>query len=184
MSAPETRVVYRHTVEALLNQVLKRRGVLSTELLTKLRALGVDPGKPRDVDIDTWWKVLELGAEVLAPGQSRDDAFREVGREMLRGFEASVVGKTSFLVLRLLGTKRGIMKVADSFRTADNVTAVEVQDTGPKSANVRIIVPGGVDVPAYTQGIFLEGLLLLGAKEPRVDFKPDERGGSFDVSWT
>ena len=181
MSPSSPGVVYRHTVESFLGQVLKRRGVLSTELLAKLRALGVDPVKPGDVDVETWWKVLELSAGVLAPGQSTDDAFREVGREVLRGFESSVVGKTSFLVLRVLGTKRGLMKVADSFRSADNVTTVEVADTGPKNANVRIIVPGGLRYPSYTQGIFLEGLTLLGAKQPRVALKPD---GSFDVSWS
>ncbi|MEW6430953.1 MAG: DUF2378 family protein [Myxococcota bacterium] len=138
----------------------------------------------RAIDVDTGWRLLELAAEMLAPEQTTEDAFREMGREVLRGFESSVVRKTSFLVLRLLGTRRGIMKVADSFRSADNVTTVEVAETGPKSASARVLVPGGLRHPSSAEGIFLEGLAPLGAKEPRLNFRPDERDGTFDVGWT
>lgn len=184
-SAPaKSGVIYRHTAQAFFEQVLARRGLLSKALVDRLRALGVDPAKPRDVELTTWWKVVRLGAEALSPQKPLEEAFRDLGREVLRGYESSLVGKTSFLVLRMMGPRRAVTRLAESFRQSDDFTQVEVRELGPQKTLVRFTVPGGLPYPWYTEGVLLEGLALLGAKSPAVEVQA-ATGDSTDfiVSW-
>lgn len=169
-------VIYRHTADAFFKQVLARKGLLTPEFLATLAALGIDPKKPRDVDVATWWKVIEAAARVIAPGQPLDEALREVGREVLRGFEASLVGRTAMMVLRMLGHRRAVTKLAESFKSADNVTTVEVLETTPTRARVRYTVVGGLRFPTYSEGVLVEGLERLGAKSPRVEHAVEPGG--------
>lgn len=179
-----TPVIYRHTVEGFFKQVLVRRGLLTPTFAAKLASFGVDPNKPRDLDLPTWWKVIAATAELLAPGASVEDAHREAGRELVRGFEQSLVGKTSFLVLRMLGHRRAVTKLAESFKSADNASTVDVLEATPTSARVRIAVEGGHPQPTYTEGILLEGLQMLGAKDVAVKHQRDAaRAVLFDVTW-
>ncbi len=179
-----TRIIYRHTVEAFLTRVFARRNLLRGAVLEKLTALGIDPKRPRDVSPEAWWPVVRLAADTIAPGKSEAEAFREVGQEMLRGFEASVIGKSLFLVMRVLGTKRAMLKMADHYRTADNITRVEAKDLGPTEVELRFDVDGGTPFPTYTQGILLEGIRLVGGKAPRVDVRAEGDGALiYRASW-
>lgn len=180
-----TPVIYRHTADAFFKQVLARRGLLTPDFLAKLSALGIDPNKPRDVEMATWWKVMAATAELLAPGASVEDAHREAGREVVRGFEQSLVGKTSFMVLRMLGHRRAFTKLAESFNGADTATKVEVLEATPTGARVRFTIAGGHPQPAYTEGILLEGLEMIGAKGTTVRHQREAAGSVlFELSWT
>lgn len=170
-------VIYRHTAEAFFKQVLARKGLLTPEFLATLAALGIDPKKPRDVDIATWWRVIEAAARVIAPGRPLDEALREVGREVLRGYDASFVGKTAMMVLRMLGHRRAVTKLAESFKSADNATSVEVLESLPTRSRVRFTVAGGLRFPTYSEGVLLEGMERLGAKSLRVEHAVEPTGG-------
>jgi uncharacterized protein (TIGR02265 family) len=168
-------VVYAHTVKALISRVFERRGLLNPITRAELLGLGVDLARPRDLPIALWWKVVGLAARELAPGADGETAYFKVGCEMIRGFEASVLGKTVFLVFRTLGIRRAMMQLADSYRTADTVTHVASRAIGTHQVEVTFRVDGGVPHPAYTRGILLTGLELVGAREPTVSYtvQPD-----------
>lgn len=180
----EPKVVYSHTVEAFLSRIFGRRNLLNGKVLAQLTAQGIDVKKPRDVPLEHWWPVVRLAANTIAAGLPEAEAFREVGQEMLRGFEATVVGKSLFLVLRMMGTRRAMLKMADSYRTADNVTKVAVKELAPNRMELRFDVDGGMPYPTYTQGILLEGIRLVGGKTPAVDFTVEPAGVVvYQASW-
>lgn len=174
--APAPKVVYSHTVVAFLSRIFARRGLLQGPTLQKLAALGIDVKHPRDLPLDTWWKMVRLAADSIAAGSPEAEAFHEVGREMLRGFEATVVGKSLFLVMRVLGTRRAMLKMAEHYRTADSVTEVVTKELSPTSVELRFTVDGGIPFPSYTQGILLEGMRLVGGKLPTVTFEVEPSG--------
>jgi uncharacterized protein (TIGR02265 family) len=178
-------VVYSHTVQAVLSRVFARRSLLTGPVVARLAALGVDVKHPRDVPVEAWRPVVRLAAETIAPGQPDEDAFREVGREMMRGFEATALGKAVFLVMRLFGNRRGMLRLAEQYRTADNATRVETRELNPTTIELRFTVEGGIPHPTYNQGILMEALHLLNAKSPRVTWQAEPSGTVvFVVSWS
>jgi uncharacterized protein (TIGR02265 family) len=169
--AEESRVVYSHTVEALISRLFERHGLLEGRVLERLRELGVDPQRPRDTPVHVWRQVVRLAAEVVAPGQPEEDALREVGREMIRGFEASLVGRSLFIVVRLMGVRRTLERVAQNYRTADNATQVTTRTISANEMELCFTVEDGIPFPSYTEGILIEGARLGGAKsELKVEY--------------
>ncbi|MFZ5438969.1 MAG: DUF2378 family protein [Myxococcota bacterium] len=183
--AAEPRVVFRHTVEAFLSRVFIRRGLLQGAVKAQLLALGVDPAHPRDTPVPRWRQVVKLAADTIAPGQPEADAMREVGREMIRGFEASLVGRSLFIVQRIIGMKRMLETLAHNYRNADNATEVVVRELGPRDMELRFKVAEGIPWPTYTEGIILEAARAIGIRdEVRVGFRVESPSEvTYRVTW-
>jgi uncharacterized protein (TIGR02265 family) len=176
------RVVFAHTVKALLSRVFERQSLLTPQVREELAALGVNPAKPRDLAQEQWWKLIDLAARVLAPGAPPEEAYFMVGREMLHGFEATVIGRSLFLVLRMLGTRRAMLRVADHYRTADTVAKLTARGLGPTSVEVTVenTSPHAAD---YRRGVFLTALELVGARHPMVSFVFQNGTTVYTTSW-
>ncbi|MFO0600886.1 MAG: DUF2378 family protein [Myxococcaceae bacterium] len=155
-------VVYRHTVEAFVNRVFVRRGLLTPEVVSKLRTLGLDPTRPRDMPVDPWRAVLKEASSLVLPGASEADAMRELGREMVRGFEASLVGRTLFIGLKLLGVKQTLRTIARNYRSADNATEVTTRELGERQFELTFTIRAGIPFPTYTEGVLEEGTKVIG----------------------
>lgn len=151
----QERVVFSHTVAAMLERVFVRRGVLE-QATPRLKQLGIDPQQPHDVPVPVWREVLRLAAELTAPGAPEDVAMRELGRELVRGFQASLVGRMVFMVLRMSGLERAIKSIASNYRNADNATEVIVRRLGPRHFELHFNVVEGIPFPTYTEGVLQE----------------------------
>jgi uncharacterized protein (TIGR02265 family) len=175
-------VIYRHTVEAFIERVLLRRGLLSLEFDRELKALGVDASRPAELKLETWLALLKASARRLGPDRSEDDALEDVGREMLRGYIDGLVGRALFTVLRLIGPRRALLRMAENFHTADSITSVTARELGPSSIELEFKPVFGI--PTYTRGVLLEALVLLRAKDAKVEFKDLPTDATlFTVSW-
>lgn len=164
----EKRIVFSHTVRALIENVLQPRDLLSPELRGELRALGIDVERPTDIPSETWWKVLGLVSTRLAPGSDHPSAMEAVGRALVRGYAQTFLGKSAFMVLRLLGPRRGLARLTEQFQATNTGLTVISRELGPKELELSFRMQGAVPEPTYTRGILDEGLMLVGAKNQRV----------------
>jgi uncharacterized protein (TIGR02265 family) len=175
-------VIYRHTVEAFIQRVLLRRGLLSLEFDRELKAIGVDASRPTELGAEVWIKLLHATARRLSPGKSEADALEDLGREQLRGYVESLVGKALLTVLRLSGPRRALLRTMESYRTADNATRVTSVERGPTQIDLEFSSDFGV--PTYVKGLLSETMILLRAKAPTVTFEKTAAGATvFSVSW-
>ena len=97
MPSPEQGVVYRHTVESLVVQVVLARGAMRAD---ELQALGVYP--PRDVPIALWASAVPKMAAALNPELPPDEQLKQSGHEIVRMFKKGVVGVGLLMVLRMV----------------------------------------------------------------------------------
>lgn len=165
-------VVYSHTVKGFLRHALERRGLLTTKVVAELAALGLDVKQPSDMPIGTWWKVLDVGVRLIASERPDDDGWELLGGEVVRGFADTLVGKSAFLVLRLLGPRRALRQLTQQYRTADSVTTVDSRELQPTCVELAYTVIGGIPHPSYVKGILKVGMELVGARQPEVTWTP------------
>lgn len=170
-------VIYRHTVEAFLERVVLRRQLLTSAVL---RARGLWPA--RDLPLAQWVALLEEVAGLLAPAAPRDEALEQVGRELIRGYAETLVGRSVQLVARLLGPQRALLRLSDSFGTADSTSQVSARAEGPRQ--VRIEFGDDAGTPTYLEGIFRQLLEALGVGTVRIARQREASGHTvFLVSW-
>ena len=177
------RVVFRHTVESFIRDVLQRRALLAPDFVSTLAAQGIDVNKPRDLPRERWWSLLELTAERIAPGKPRGQNMELIGREMVRAFADGLVGRGLFMVLRIMGPRRAVLRMAENFRTADNFSSVSVREIGPRHLEVAYTPVAGM--PELVLGILSESMTLIGVKNPRVVFEltPSSDGAIYSLRW-
>lgn len=171
-------VIFRHTVEALVVGVAEKKRALARAELVKL---GVHP--PRDVSMDVWVPAVHAIAGALFPQLSPEQQLEALGREVVRSFTQGVVGRGLLLVLRLVGRRRALLRMAENFRTADsvmNVTSVEKSPTW-----IQVHFDAGRGLETHMLGIMREGVALISAQgECSVTGQPDGSGGfTIDVKW-
>jgi len=168
-------VIFRHTVEAFFSEVVDRLHLFTHD---ELRAQDLWP--PRDVDIFAWVTLLRTTAARLRPDAPVDDALEEVGREMVRGFAESLTGRSLFGLLRMLGPRRAMLRLAENYRTADSVTEVVTTQVSPTHMRLAYSDTGGV--PTYMKGVLAESLERIGV-DARIAFIEAAEGATFDVRW-
>lgn len=174
-------VIYRHAVESFVNGVILRHGLLSLEFEKELRALGLDVSHPREVDLETWTKLMRAVSARLSPGKSEAEALERVGREQLRGFFDSLVGKGLYLLLRLMGPHRTVRRMAENYRSADSITEVTTHQLGPCRYELIFNTTGGM--PDYVRGLLHEAMLMLNVKDPQLTFEVRADGTAFTLWW-
>jgi uncharacterized protein (TIGR02265 family) len=168
-------VIFRHTVEAFFAEVVDRLHLFTHD---ELRAQGLWP--PRDVDIFAWVALLRTTASRLRPDAPAEEALEEVGREMVRGYVASLTGRSLFALLRMLGPRRAMLRLAENYRTADSVTEVVTTQVSPTHLRLAYGDTGGV--PTYVKGVLAESLERIGVTA-RIAFIEAPEGVTFDVRW-
>ena len=175
-------VIFKHTVEAYIARVLLRRGLLSLEFDRELKTLGVDASRPKEVSLAVWLSMLRASAKRLSPGKAESDALEDLGREMLRGYCDGFVGKALFVVLRVMGPRRAMLRMMDNYRTADSVTTVKATELSASSIGLEFSSAFGI--PSYVRGLLSETLVLLRVREPKVESLDLASGATmFTVSW-
>ncbi|MDX2012649.1 MAG: DUF2378 family protein [Myxococcaceae bacterium] len=176
------KMVYRTTVEALLQRTLKARGALSPQVLEQLARLGVDPAAPKDVPKATWQALLGVSAEVLSPGLPRDAQLHALGRQLLRAWNETLPGKVLFTTLRVIGVRRGLHRMSTNFRSSNSYTTSTAKDLGPNDVEVWISDVNGA--PTYIQGLMQAAVELAGGKAVTADITAtDGDSATYRIRW-
>jgi uncharacterized protein (TIGR02265 family) len=178
----EAGVIYAHTVEAFVQRVLLRRGLLSLDLDKALKTRGFDASRPSELKLAIWLEVLRIVAKHGQPNASEADALEWVGYEMVRGYCDGLVGKSLFMLLRMLGAKRAMLRIAANYGTADSVTRVTAVARGDSAVDLEFNSDFGV--PFFIKGVLLESLVQINAANPAVSFSTLPSGSvMFSTSW-
>lgn len=184
-SVSRTSVVFSHTVKSFVEHVLVRRGLITPTLRAQLEALGVSVDQPTDVPIESWWKALGVVLPLVAPPSLEPEAAWEfMGSEVVRGFATTLTGKTSFLVLKLLGPRRALQQLSAQFRTADSATEVVSRERSANDVELDYRVAGGLPQPSYVKGLLKTGMELVGAHDVVITWsRVDETASRIIVRW-
>ena len=83
---------------------------------------------------------------------------------------------------RLLGPRGAMLRMAESYRTADNTTEILVENHGP--TEVQLLFNSTFGMPSYVRGWLSEYLVALRAKESSVEFAAEPGGTRFVVRWS
>ncbi len=180
MTEPKAGVFYRHAVEAVFDRVVRVRHLDSTELRAAISAIGLDFDKPRDIDLETWLKVLKVVARALTPAGTETEALTQLGIAALEGYADTLVGRGALLVSKLTGPKRSLIASAEAWGTANNIYVVTTEDKGPKSVEIHLNVAG--ELTPYNRGILLGVVGKLGIKAT-VDTRERSNGVTYVVNW-
>lgn len=111
-------------------------------------------------ELEIWSRVVEYLAHEVYPLQAAPSAEYQLGRDFIDHYVETFVGRALFALLRLLGTKRIVQRLARSFRTGTNYTEIEIRDeteTGCRLA-FNVVEPRA----KFTQGVLARGLEVAG----------------------
>jgi uncharacterized protein (TIGR02265 family) len=149
-----------------------------------LRDCGFDPQHPRALyPIEVWNESLEVAWRHCYPGMEREAAYREMGRQLCRGFLQTWMGKVVDMGLPMLGAERLLARVPSLFAMDTYRYDVKVLPIGWHQ--VRVCFRNDPDAkPDLVAGLLEEGLRRTGA-QPTVTVTL-RRGPDFDldVTWT
>lgn len=176
-------VVFRHAVESFLQHVVTRNRLLTPEFRAELAGIGFDVDKPRDTEAMVWVSMLRLTATRLAPDVPEGEALERVGHEMLRGLFETLIGRGMLMVMKLMGPKKALLRVAESYKMSDTITKVDTQELGPTHVKLSFNSVGGV--PTYVRGLLQEAMTTLNVKNGAITYLERADGGAdFDVKWS
>lgn len=179
MSAPNELLIFQQTVEGLFRALGPE---LSREVAPRLKQAGIDPANLLPAyPLPTWVAAVEIAAEAVSPGTSREEAVYQLGRRYLDGYAGTLIGRALLSMLKILGPARTLQRMTKNFRTANNYTETRLTEVGPQHYELWCSHVVHAD---YYRGLIEGALERTGATHPsaRVAGRPDG-GALFQVRW-
>jgi uncharacterized protein (TIGR02265 family) len=177
----DPRLIYTPTFEGLF--LIAARGRLSAGAIDQLRAAGLDLGKPLlpGYPARTFTDSVHIAAADLFPGVPRDEAVRRVGEMSLDGYASTLVGRGLFGLLRVLGVRRSILRLARNMGGGTNFLQASAEALGPTDFRAEISDVTGL--PTFYQGVLGRAAALLG-QAVQVDIeRGDPPGCIYRLHW-
>jgi uncharacterized protein (TIGR02265 family) len=168
------------TVQSTLFESLVRFTKPDAKLRADFLAAGYDVDKPRA----TYPAAVYLGCQEavlrhLYPGKERKAAQRELGRELVRMYFETLVGRVVGMALKVAGPERAMKRVALSFSSVLSPVDIQGQPLAPADWRVQF---RGYPFPADAAAGTCEGALRqAGATQPRVEIERYEGTDGFDL---
>lgn len=179
----ETRVVFGSGFESLFSPDFRAR--VTPALESELRGAGVRLDKPFHpaYPIETWATTLELMARHLYADLEQPEAYRQLGRATIDGFEHTFLGKAAFPMMRLIGVARSVERAARSYASTNNYTKVQLTRLSATSYDFHLNEKH--TLPQYDMGVVERMLELLKAKNASVTLQSrDAEGFVMRLAWS
>ena len=174
--------MFSHAVEALFERAF--RGEVTERCKARLRRAGVDLDRPLlpAYPIAVWLAALEITVAELLPDLPRQEAYREMGARLLRGYVHTLVGRANFSLLRLLGPVRALERLTAHLRANNNFQETRLTQLG--ATEWELWINTAVSEPAYYEGLLQAALQEVGAQNPRVGAGVrSDQGCTYRVTW-
>jgi uncharacterized protein (TIGR02265 family) len=157
MAPPTERLVF----STIIDSYLKGLGPLFTpQAHQELKAAGLDIDKPPPaIPAAEWLKYQDIFARHAWPHEQHTEQLRLLGRQMLVGWQNTVLGSATAGVFRVLGPHRTLPRLNRAIRTTNNFHESTTEQLGETEALVHVNDVQGR--PSYWQGIFQGGLEVL-----------------------
>lgn len=176
---PSEQLAFTTMVEALIRAMGDK---LDERAHKRFEALGLPlKGKlkstyPRDV----FTRAGLLAGEVAFPSLPPEQQRLELGKRFVSGYSETLVGKALLGLMRVLGPKKSLARLEQSFHTGNNYSRARLFET-PEGTVLEI---GDAPYPEWYQGMVIAALQLTGAKEVRVEpLKRDGLSMTYRISY-
>lgn len=173
------RLVFRNSVEGMLRALGPQ---LSPEVKSEVLSLGVNPDELEPIyDVQTYLLLVDFIGGRRFPSLSGDERDRELGREFIRGFSKTLVGRATFVSSRTLGPMCGTLNLARTLRMVNNYATAEAIPLTESSVQVRC---RPVLRPHYYQGILEQAGWDMHVPSYQVELENFEHErADFMISW-
>ena len=113
-----------------------------SELAEDLRRAGFDLRRIQShYDISIWAACVDVAWRHLYPRQSRDEAWRFLGRRFIEGYFETAIGAVIAAVLPFMGASRFVERVPNFLRTGLSGSTCEVDVLGAGHAVLKFVGP-------------------------------------------
>lgn len=159
------RYVYTQLVEGLFLRALGSR--LNEDARSQLRATGIDiDTKLKDkYPSEDFLRGQEIVARAVYPHLALQDAYYQMGLDMVQGLTDTLIGRAAAAVARIVGPRRAMMRVAASTETSTSFTKASSKELSPTS--VEMIFDNYDGHEAFSRGCFMGALRVMRAKNPQ-----------------
>jgi uncharacterized protein (TIGR02265 family) len=173
------RLIFENSVAGMLRCLSKP---IEPSMLIQLTSIGINPHKLKPAyTVDEYMKLMNvLGAHKYSHLQEAERDY-ELGRDFIKGFFDTMIGKALFSVAKVLGPLRGTRRLPRSMKSVNNYTEAGITEFSEREVEVWITPAFR---PHFYVGLFEEsGKLMFGPKY-QVNFKSFENEkGVFRISW-
>lgn len=182
MNAPLAPVWYVPVIESVFVKGLGAH--LTPELTEKLERVGLSLEKRKPTyPLPVVRRAFDVVHRHLFPALPFDEAMLELGRLSMRGYTETLLGKAVLRVMRIIGTKRSIIRTSISMRSGNNYLMTEAKVIDDTCVELTFNDVSGM--PTFYRGILEEGAALTGVKGFHVEVLPALRpAASFRLRWT
>jgi uncharacterized protein (TIGR02265 family) len=148
-----------------------------------LRECGYDPTRPKALyPIEVWNAALEVAWRHCYSGWTREAAYREMGRQLARGFLQTWMGKVVDMGLPMLGPDRLMARVPSLLALDTFRYEVRMQPLGVHQ--YRVSIRNDPDAkPELIAGLLEAGLGRTGVKATATVVVHREQDFDIDVTW-
>ena len=181
-------LVFTPSIESLFVHGLR----LSLPARESLRALGLDLDRPLlpAYPLATWERAVQVAARDAFPQLDVDAAHLQLGRRMLAGYDATLIGKAIGIAARLAGPRRTLERMAHNTGTANNYVLARVEALPDGSLRLTNTVQPAMEPVFRARGhrlspMWLPGLvtgILENLRVPRFEVTPEPGAEPMRVS--
>ena len=173
-TAPKEKIVS----SAAFESVIRAYAPLNEAATEGLRKLGLDP-EAKKLRVAYPYSMYVAATDVIVAAYHSDlpaqAAHVELGRNFVRGYEKTLLGKAVLASVRILGPRRFLTRLTAHSKPVTNFIQFTVKENGPTDLEIGINYSLR---PGYYQGLLEEGLRYAGAKNVRVELMRSSPEGS------
>ncbi|MBU8894512.1 TIGR02265 family protein [Corallococcus sp. H22C18031201] len=166
-------------VQSTLFEALVRSTRVDALMKSRLNEAGYDVDRPRaSYPASVFLACQEVVLNAAYSGRPRGEAYRQMGRDIVRSYFDTLVGKVVGVALSVAGPERAMRRVALSFRSVFEPINIRSEPLGPQDWRVEF---RSYPFPAESAaGTCEEALRKAGAAQPRVTLEREDSAG-FDL---
>lgn len=175
-------VVAAPVVDGLFRYALARR--MTPALRSRLLSAGLDveAKSSEAVPRQSFAAWLKLTVESLFSGVSESEAYRELGRDLVRGYSMTLFGSAVIAVARVIGPRRTLERMA---RNSSSIAAsYRARIDADDESRVKFWVSEAELPPTFMAGVLSEAATLAGGRDVLAEPLRVECGGwLYSVRW-
>lgn len=100
---------------------------------------------------------------------------------LFESYGETLIGKALMMMLRVIGPRRGVLRMERNFRTMNNYSKTALREVAPKRFELDINM---VRYPQYYRGVLVSGLRSAGAEWATVSvLKHDANQTTLALEW-
>lgn len=178
------KLVFSSAYEGLFQRALGNQ--IDASLRERLRQearLDLDRPLEPAYTFEHWLYAIDVTVKALFPHLSEGEAWNRLGRDLVLGYQQTLVGRATLALAKVIGPRRALGQTVKSFRTGCNYLDTRLDEVSPTSFRLWVNEVG--PHPEFTQGTLTAGLEVAGANAPVVKVLTHNGHAAFyGIDWT